>query len=123
MIVSQNLDSGLFYTMDCGYLLPLQDLTQGQELRFEPMAANSSMLEMEKVLIGDQVVGMNFKSGFQTVNKHTYILVASAQAQKAENYSVLFRSEDVAVYNFPNRGCLAISTKLSPMVRTFVKEQ
>lgn len=68
-------------------------------------------------------VGFLFNSKFQVINGGSYLLTKLASKSKAEVAEVLIREEDLVVYNYPNKGTLAISPLVNSEIETILAEQ
>ncbi len=125
MEIALNLDvkPGAFYELPTGFLLPIKELpfktvcTIGQRL---PV---SCMFDIYLTMIGKERVGFYFTSRFETTNGGGYLLTALKNKGEATEVEVPIRTDDLVVYNYPNRGTLAVSPQVSTEIETIFSEQ
>jgi hypothetical protein len=69
-------------------------------------------------------VGWSFVSQFQVENHGGYLLTyISKGAGKATTVDTLVKTDDMIVYNYPNRGSLIISPRVNEDIAGVLEEQ
>lgn len=115
---------GTFYELDGNYFLPIIDVKQGQELVVSKVLPMSCMFE---VSILDTVEGLRagfyFVSRFTVRNGGSYLLTYLANKNEAQSSETLLRSEHLVIFNYPNRGTLAVSPLVNEEIDGIFTEQ
>lgn len=118
-----DFEAGLFYHLGEGYAitfdtLPPSNYTLGQEYNL------NSMLSMYDLILDGNHVGFYFYSGFKIQNKGGFIVAyTESKRGKAKDGSLIIRHPEVMVYDFPNCGAMAVSTKINEAVMSIFMEQ
>jgi hypothetical protein len=114
---------GEFYELAGLYFLPLQDLAAGTALVLGPRLPLSCMFEIHFAMIGSERVGYFLQSRFEVVNGGGYLQTYLKGKGPAKETEVLIKDETLVVYNFPNRGALAITPLVNSEIETILTEQ
>ncbi len=94
------------------------ELTRGQRI---PL---SGFFQAYILLQEGQRVGFNFVSQFQTENQGGYLVTfVSKAAGKATQCDTVVKTEDMVVFNYPNRGTLVISPRINESIDSIFQEQ
>lgn len=115
---------GTFYELEGNHFLPIIDIKQGQELVVSKVLPMSCMFE---VSILDTVEG--FRAGFYFVTRFTvrnggsYLLTYLTNKSEAQTSETLLRSEHLVIFNYPNRGTLAVSPLVNEEIDGIFTEQ
>lgn len=84
----------------------------------------SCMFDVNWLTRGGQRVGLVFRSTFQVKNGGGYLVAFMNQARgKAQSVDVLLKTDDLVIYNYPNKGTLVVLTQIGPEVTTIFEEQ
>jgi hypothetical protein len=82
------------------------------------------MFDIYWLMVEDRRVGLLFGSSFQVKNGGGYLVAYMNQARgRATQVDVLLKTEDLVIYNYPNRGTMAVLTQIGPEVQTIFEEQ
>ena len=114
---------GTFYALGNGFFLPLKELPFLTEVVISPPLPVHCMFDISLVTIGDERVGFYFTTRFTVENCGGYLLTYLQSKGEATEVEVLIRTDDLIVYNYPNRGTLAITPLVSDKITTIFEEQ
>lgn len=114
---------GEFYELPGFYFLPLLDIGSGTDLTVGPRLPLSCMFEIHFAMIGSERVGYFFQSRFEVRNGGSYLQTYMRNKGLATVTEPLIKDETLVVYNFPNRGALAISPLVNEEINTIFLEQ
>jgi hypothetical protein len=115
--------AGIFYPLDQGHILTFDDLPPG-EFSLGAEYNLNSMFTLSELLRNDQHLGFYFYSGFTVINRGGFIVTyLKSKKAMAQSYRLALRQPKLIVFDFPNVGSLAISTKVSPRLDTIFTEQ
>jgi hypothetical protein len=82
------------------------------------------MFELNWLTLDERRIGLLFRSAFQVTNGGGYLVAFMNQARgRATQVDVLLKTDDLVIYNFPNRGTMAVLTQIGPEVQTVFEEQ
>lgn len=112
-----------FYSMAGGFLLPTVDLKQGTEVDVDSKLPVSCMFDVSLAHSNKIRVGFFFKTAFEATNHGGYLITHMQNRRCALGCEVLIKNEDLVLYNYPNRGTLAISPKVNKDIETIFDEQ
>jgi hypothetical protein len=117
------MEPGTFYETGAGFFLPTKSLlmrtavTVGQKLSVE------SMFSIYLASSNGERVGFFFTTRFEIVNGGGYLLTHLQNKKPATEVNVIVKTDDLVVYDYPNRGTLAISPLVSSDIITIFEEQ
>lgn len=142
------LEQGIFYPFYDGYFLPFRNLDVTESVALEEQLFSNSALTVwsaycERV---KDIVGYFFKSPFTVRCEGGYLLcyiqppspsfIASnvegaveeegeelLPKRKKDRCVKVFKDDNLVLFNYPNRGALALSPKLAPWVERVLDEQ
>lgn len=118
-----NLEAGTFYELGGGFYLPTQDVLHRSELVVANRLTVTCMFDVSLINYQDQTAGFFFKTRFEVQNHGGYLITFLQNKRQATEVEVLIKTEDLVLYNYPNRGSLAISPRVSDLVATVFDEQ
>lgn len=115
---------GTFYQLDNGHFLPTDKLAQGTEIVMGKKLPLSSMFDIFIAQTADGVrAGFYFSTRFSVKNGGGYLITYLTNKNEATEVETLIRTDDLVVYNYPNRGTLAVSPKVNQEIETIFMEQ
>jgi hypothetical protein len=123
MRIPADISRGIFYSLNEGYVLLNRDMKQGMKLVVGAELSIKCMFQIRNLLFEDVRVGFIFTSGFEITNRGGYLLTFLKGKSPAEEYDVLLKDDFIVLYDYPNRGTLAISPLVSDEVLTIFQEQ
>ena len=116
-------ENGIFYHVDQGFAFFLKPVKSGFFQLGDQIPMNS-MIDCFWLLKDGTKVGYFFQSQFQFKNMGGYLVSYMNHAQgKATTAELIARTEDLVVYNFPNKGTLVISNKINEELENIFSEQ
>lgn len=116
-------DPYVFYEVKDGYAI-LQKEVKAGSLTLGSRIPLSCMFDVFWLIKRGQKVGHYFTSQFQISNHGGYLVTyMNNGAGKASMVEVMLKTDDLVVYNFPNKGTLVISTKVNEETQTVFAEQ
>lgn len=123
--VSTELESlpGVFYALTNGHFLPTVKVGLHQELNIDQKLPVGGFFDIYICTIDGARVGFYFTSRFPVRNGGGFIVAHMGRKQEAETCETLIRTDDLIVYDYPNRGTLAICPKVSEEIATIFEEQ
>jgi len=117
------LDPHHFYDFDPLHVIVFSRVKGNRSFDLIDMGVQS-MFKIYRMERKGKFVGLAFQSAMQVINNGCYLVTFMQKTRmKAEDSSVLIRTQDIIVYNYPNVGALAISPRLSPYLATMFEEQ
>lgn len=116
-------ESGVFCTLDKGFLLPVKDLKSGTEITEMTRLPVGGMFTINLCFIDGERVGFYFTTAFVVDNAGGYLVTYMARKKEATEIEVMIRTDELVVYNYPNCGTLAISPLVNEDVLTIFEEQ
>lgn len=114
---------GEFYEVSGGFFLPIKNVVFATTLAVGPKLPATCMFDIYFMTLGAERVGFYFTSLFETVNGGSYLLTHLKGKGEATEADVLIKTDDLVVYNYPNRGTLAISPLVSAEIETIFQDQ
>lgn len=116
-------DPYVFYQLDTGYGLFEEQIDSG-DMVLGTKVPLSCMFEMYPLMKDNKKIGYYFISQFQTYNGGGYLLTYLKNASgKANSVEIMLKTENIVVFNYPNKGTLIISTKINDDIRNIFEEQ
>lgn len=119
------MEQGLFYPLGDGFFLPTKDLKAKTVIEPEIKLAACGMfhtIHTMKDENGDRV-GYHFTTRFPFINRGGYLVTYLKQKEQATQCDVLIKNEFLILYDYQNRGTLAVSPTVSPELITIFEEQ
>jgi hypothetical protein len=123
MIAVLDMEPGSFYDMPSGFVLPTKTISKGSQLEIGQALTVSCMFSIALVNLDGERVGFYFTTQFGVVNGGAYLITSLKNKGKATTVDVLIRTDELVLYNYPNRGTLAISPLISDEILTIFEEQ
>ena len=120
--IPMTLDEGYFFQLGTQYLLPLEPIPVGSVLRLSPWNVKS-MFRISHGQIDGKRVALCFNSQFTVVNGGGYLITYMNKKDPVTEFNLLVKTPQVVIYNYPNRGTLVISPRVSPDIQGFIEEQ
>lgn len=118
-----DIKAGHFYSFHPMYVLMVNDVKAKTKISYNKHNVNC-MFNIHDILDKDKNrIGYAFSSAFDILNTGTYIITKMHRHRDINNYTVLIRTKEVILFNYPNVGALAISTKVSPFIKNIIEEQ
>lgn len=115
-------EPGYFYSFKHLHILPIMKLLKGTKFQLQKFDLNC-MLNVYSVFVKDQLSGYAFTSAFEMKNNGVNLLTRMHRYKNPTSCNLLIRNKDLIVYNYPNSGALAVSTKVSPFLHRVLEEQ
>src|SRR5690554_6457787 len=101
---SIRLDPHHFYDFDPLHVIVFSPVKAHRNLELIDMNVHS-MFKIYRMERKGKFVGLAFQSAMQVINNGCYLVTFMQKTRmKAEECSVLIRTKDIIVYNFPNVG-------------------
>lgn len=117
------MTSGVFYDFFSGYAILDRDMPPC-ELALGRAWETTGMFQMCELMNDDIRVGFLFSSAFNTENHGSYIITyLDSRRGMAETSALLMRASNFVLFDFPECGSLAVSTRASPRVQSILDEQ
>lgn len=123
MVIDLDVDPGLFYDLAGGFFLPTRELRKRSTISIDKPQPLACMFSIYFAFHAGERVGFFFTTRFEVMNGGGYLLTTFNRHRKATHADVLIKSNDLVLYNYPNRGTIAISPKVSPEIETIFNEQ
>jgi hypothetical protein len=123
LLAPLDMKPGTFYDIGSGFMLPIQEVPFHSKLEIQSKLSVSCMFDIFFVSCGGTRVGFFFVTRFEVQNEGGYLITYLQNKGKATEVEVLIKTEDLVVYNYPNRGTLAISPLVNPIIETIFEEQ
>ena len=121
--VMLDISPGIFYEIHGSYFLSKIRIPAFTFLTIGDSLPASSMFGIQWVLLNNESIGWLLSSGYLVINGGGYLLTyLNNKAGKAVSGDVI-KDNDLVVYNFPNRGSLAISPLIGPDISSIFEEQ
>lgn len=117
------MSAHLFYELGAGHMLPTVDIAEQSEIVLEKRLPLTCMFEVYIAHSNNNRVGFFFKTIHEVENKGGYLLTYIRNKRPATEVDTLVKSEDLVIYNYPNKGTLAICPKVSSDIETIFLEQ
>lgn len=123
MILPANVPRGVFYTLKEGWVLLNRDVPRGSELIVSKDLPIRCMFKVQELTFEATRVGFLFTSGFEVINRGGFLFTHLKNKPPATEYDTLIKDEFLVLYDYPNRGTLAISPLVSDDIQTIFEEQ
>lgn len=124
VVAHLDVEPGLFYEIDNAYVMYLEEFKAPFKATVGDKIPVTCMFDLHWLMRDDVKVGFWFESQFQVMNGGGYLCTfLHAKKAKADTVEVLVKTDALVLYNFPNRGTLVISPKVSPELLTIYDEQ
>jgi len=112
-----------FYQVDGGHLILNQEI-QDDHVEIGEKIPAVGMFTIYWLLNKKMKVGYYFTSEFRTVNHGGYLVTfLNNGAGKATTAQLTLKTDKLVIYNYPNRGTLAISPEVNDEVQVILEEQ
>ncbi len=118
-----NLEAGTFYELAGGFYLPTIAVPFKAELVVANRLSVTCMFDVSLVHHQDRNAGFFFKTRFEVQNHGGYLITFLQNKRQATDVETLIKTEDLVLYNYPNKGSLAVSPRVSDLVSTIFDEQ
>jgi hypothetical protein len=122
LALPMTLDEGYFFQLGTQYLLPLETIPVGSVLTLTPWVVKS-MFRISYGMFENRRVALCFNSQFTVINGGGYLITYMNKKDPVLEYNLLVKTPQVVIYNYPNRGALVISPRVSPDILGFIEEQ
>lgn len=116
-------DPGTFYELGNGFFLPLCHMKFLTSVKIEDPLPVRCMFDISLVTYEGERVGFYLTTRFTVKNAGGYLLTYLQSKGEATEVEVLIRTDDLIVYNYPNRGSLAVTPLVSDKITTIFEEQ
>ena len=116
-------DPFVFYETDKGFIFPLVEIAAKSKLEIGRQIPLAGMFELLELSHNKVRVGYLFKTSFSVINGGAYLVTFLKNKGLAEAYEVLLKLDTLVIYNFQNRGTLAISPKVSNHLERILDNQ
>lgn len=119
------VEAGIFFQLEDAFYLFIHDIEPG-ELEIGEELPLSCMFTIRRVMREGQQVGLQFVTQFYVKHEGGFILTYMKSGAGHANASpeVLLKIEKfVVIYNYPNKGTLAISPVVGPQIQCILEEQ
>lgn len=116
-------DPCLFYTHDRGVVYPVVPVAAKEELFVGKNIPLTGMLDMFELLRDKTRIGFIFRSSFSLVNHGGALLVFLQNRGLATEHEVVTKIDDLIIYNYPNKGTLAVSPRASSSLKKILEAQ
>lgn len=116
-------DPGYFYELESGHAIFREAVKAGELIKGAQIPLNC-MFDAYWLLRGTEKVGYFFVSQFHVANHGGYLVTfLNNGAGKASSVEVMLKTDQLVVFNYPNRGTLLVSTLINEDVETIFVEQ
>lgn len=119
---NMDMEPGAFYEVGGGFLMPIKSLGHATPFVIDKVLPVQCMFDIYLAHSNGERVGFYFTTRFEVTNGGGYLLT-TMHKKKATDAEVLIKTDELVVYNYPNRGTLAISPKVSQEIETIFDEQ
>lgn len=116
---------GSFAAFGRGFLLPKENLPFRTKVQVGDKLSLTCMFNMNWIVSAEdgRQLGLLFRSHFEVVHQGGYLLTYMQNRPKATEYDRLVYNDYLVLYNYHNRGSLAISPKVSADITAIFEEQ
>ena len=114
---------GVFTEIADAHLLATQRIPEGTEIETGPALPVSCMFDVSFALVAGQRVGFLFRSRFEVENGGSYLMTYMRNKGVATVSETLIKDEHLVIFNYPNKGTLAISPMVNPEIEIILQEQ
>ena len=123
VVLVLDADPAVFVTHDRGYVYPLEALPAKAELYLGRQMPITGMFEIYELMFSDKRVAYLFRSSFTVKNGGAYLCAFLQNKGLATDHEVLLKLDSLVVYNFPNKGTLAVSPVVAASVKKILEAQ
>jgi len=116
-------ESFVFVEVDKGFIYPLVDIEANTKLTLGRQVPLNGMFELFELARDNERIGYMFKTSFTVENGGGFLITYLKNKGLADSHEVLLKLDTLVIYNFPNRGTLAISPKCGPEVQNVLENQ
>lgn len=118
------VEPGTFYQLENGFFLPTEKHAMGTEIEAAKKLPVSGMFDIYIAQTSDGIrAGFYFVTRFSVRNGGGYLMTFLTNKSEATEVDTVIRNEDLVVFNYPNKGTLAISPKVNQQIETIFLEQ
>lgn len=114
---------GTFYEVSGQWLLPTTGLSAGSTLVVGPRLPVTCMFDIHWAMLSGGRVGFVLSSRFEIVNGGSYLITYLKNKGPATDCETLVKDENLVVFNYPNKGTLAVSPLVNPEIDVILTEQ
>ena len=120
-----DVPASLFFALGGGtsWLLLSKALEKDGVVRIDKQLPVRSMFTVYTLRHGDAAVGFLLTSTFEVQNKGGYLITFFKGKSQPTEYDTLIKDDLLVLYDFPNRGSLAVSPAVSDDVKVIFEEQ
>ncbi len=119
-----DLEVQQFYEIDGFFLLVNKEVKARTSIQIGQRLSLQSMFDIYFLTInGDNRSGFAFKSKFETLNNGNYLLTFLKGKGPATEGETLIKNDQLVLYNYPNRGSLAIAPQVNSVLSIVFEEQ
>lgn len=114
---------GAFHSVGQKFFLPTKLVSSGSDVVEGQKLPLTCMFEINFAMVGGERVGFLFQSRFETENGGAWLRTFLRNKGQATDTETLIKDEHLVLYNFPNKGTLAISPLVNSEIATIFEEQ
>ena len=123
VVLVLDADPSVVITHERGYVYPLEALSVKTELHLGRQIPITGMFEIYELMLGERRVAYLFRSSFTVRNGGAYLCAFLQNKGLATEFEVLLKLGSLVVYNYPNKGTLAVSPVGSASVMKILEAQ
>jgi len=119
------IDSHHFYTIGPYYIIGFQPIPGKRRVELIPMDVNC-MFNIYKMERKGKFLGLAFRTASTVINAGAYLMARMNNRGRKPDLSgstVLMRTPDIVIYNYPNLGTLAVSPVMNSQMTALLEEQ
>jgi hypothetical protein len=120
----------LFASLDKGYVIFNRTIQRGTQIKTGGKLPLSCFFDCYPIyLVGDKEqlkhrIGYYFESQFQVESAGAYLIAYFNKSRgKANAVEVVIKTDELIIYNVPNKGTVIVSMDISPALQTIIAEQ
>ena len=113
----------LFYEVDTGVIYPLLEIKAGTRLEMGRSIPVTGMLELWELSAGGKLSAYFFRSPFAMEAHGGYLISYLKNKGVADSHEVVLKLDHLIIYNFPNRGTLAVSPRVKDSLAKILESQ
>ena len=114
---------GTFYEVPGHWLLPITNIEAGSTLVVGPRLPVTCMFDIHWAMLNGVRVGFVLSSRFEVSNGGSYLMTFMRNKGQATECETLIKDENLVVFNYPNKGTLAVSPLVNPEIDVIFTEQ
>lgn len=118
-----NCEPDLFYEVDSGVVYPLVPIPKGARLELGRPIPVTGMLDLTELMLGTKRAAYFFRSSFTMEARGGYLVTYLKNKGEAVAHEVVLRLDNLIIYNFPNRGTMAVSPKVTEAMAKILESQ